>query len=99
MKTAMSEDVGIIVQYDNRISELTQDKQYSIIELSAMRQSRVMVEKEIQTLKDQTNPHQVEEDMFLEPEVLTQNEEYTRLNLPTRIARKVNEKWHFMTRN
>lgn len=76
LNTTITEDVGIITQYDNRISELAQGKQYSIIELSAMRQSSVMVEKEIQTLKEQTNPHQVEEDMFLEPEVLTQNEEF-----------------------
>jgi DNA repair exonuclease SbcCD ATPase subunit len=76
MDATISEDVSIIAQYDNRINELTQGKQYSIIELSAMRQSSVMVEKEIETLKSQTNPHQVEDELFLEPEALTQNEEF-----------------------
>lgn len=77
------EDDNILTQFDTRIGELTQGKQYSIIEINSMRQSRDMLEREKATLESQINPHQTDEDIFIEPETLTQNEEFINENKET----------------
>lgn len=83
LNTKMSEDGNLLTRIDNRISELTQGKQYSVIEINSMRQSRDMLERERVTLESQTNPYQIDEDIFLEPEVLSLNEEIVGNNKET----------------
>lgn len=83
LNNKMFEDDNILTQLDTRIGELAQGKQYSIIEINSMRQSRDMLEREKATLESQINPHQTDENIFIEPETLTQNEEFINENKET----------------
>lgn len=74
LNVLISNDSDILLQFDEKINELAQGKQYSMMEIVGLRQTRQMLEKEIETLNQETNPHKVDDSIFLEPEVLEDNE-------------------------
>jgi hypothetical protein len=70
----LSEDNDILIKLDEEILEKSQGSKYSVVELISLKQKRENLERSIENIKKETNPYQVEDDMFLEPDIISENE-------------------------